>query len=125
MAAIKSLMIKVFVMVSLHIIATTLFLSYKNHEGFWWKMGPLYATNGVLPMLLFIGSFSTSVLLFMAIWKMITSVINVKGHRFITVATQILVTLLFCYFALLLNVIIASFLATSFGFGPFGGQSGG
>ena len=125
MAVIKSLIIKVFMMSSLDIIATTLFMSHKYKEGFWWLGAPFYATNGVVPMILFIGSFSTSVMLFMAIWKMIIAVVHVKDYRFLTVVIQATVTLVFCYFAVILNLTIANFLATAFGFGPFGGQRGG
>ena len=125
MVVIKSLMIKVFVWAVFNIIAGTLFGTYKNYEGLWWQNALTYATTGLLPMLLFIGGVITSVMLFMAIWKMIIAVVHVKDYRFLTVVIQAAVTLVLCYFAVILNLTIANFLATAFGFGPFGGQRGG
>ena len=123
MAVIKSLMIKVFVWAVFNIIAGTLFGTYKNYEGLWWQTALTYAKTGLLPMLLFIGGVITSVMLFMAIWKISVAVINVKGHRFMTVSAQSLATLFLCYYAISLNYIIAVFLVRSvFGFDPYAGS---
>ena len=120
MAVIKSLMIKVFVWVVLNIIAGTLFGTYKNYEGLWWQTALTYAKTGLLPMLLFIGGVITSVMLFMAIWKVSVAVINVKGHRFMTVSAQSLATLFLCYHVISLNYTIALFIVrTVFGFDPY------
>ena len=123
MAVIKSLMIKVFVWAVFNIIAGTLFGTYKNYEGLWWENALVYATTGLLPMLLFIGGVITSVMLFMAIWKISVAVINVKGHRFVTVSVQGLATLFLCYHVISLNYTIALFIVrTVFGFDPYAGS---
>jgi len=115
-------MTKVFVMATLNIIAAILFGSFKNYAGWWWDGGILYALSGILPLLMFFGVFVTLVLLGIAIWQTSVAVINVKGHKFVTVIAQILATLFFCYFAANLNYMIAGFLVHSFSFDPFAGQ---
>ena len=123
MVVIKSLMTKVFVWSVFNIIAGTLFGTYKNYEGLWWQTALIYAKTGFLPMLLFIGGVITSVMLFLAIWNISVAVINVKGHRFMTISAQSLATLFLCYYAISLNYIIAVFIVRSgFGFDPYAGS---
>jgi hypothetical protein len=115
-------MTKVFITATLNIIATILFGSFKNYAGWYWDRGLFYALSGILPMLIFFGVFSTLVMLGIAIWQTSVAVINIKGHKFVTVIAQILATLFFCYFAANLNYLIAGFLVHSFSFDPFAGQ---
>ena len=118
----NTLMTKVFITATLNIIATILFGSFKNYAGWYWDRGLFYALSGILPMLMFFGVFSTLVLLGIAIWQTSVAVINIKGHKFVTVIVQISVTLFFCYFVANLNYMIAGFLVHSFSFDPFAGQ---
>ena len=123
MVVIKSLMIKVFVWAVFNIIAGTLFGTYKNYEGLWWQTVLTYATSGLLPMLLFTVGVITSVMLVLAIWKMSVAVINVKGHRFVTVSVQGLATFFLFYHVISLNSTIALFIVrTVFGFDPYAGS---
>ena len=120
MVVIKSLMIKVFVWAVFNIIAGTLFGTYKNYEGLWWQTVLTYAKSGLLPMLLFTLGVITSVMLVLAIWKTSVAVINVKGHRFVTVSVQGLATLFLFYHVISLNSTIALFIVrTIFGFDPY------
>jgi len=113
-------MIKVFVWAVLNIIAGTLFGTYKNYEGLWWENALVYATTGLLPMLLFTVGAITSVMLYLAIWKISVAVINFKGYRFLTVSVQGLATLFLCYHVISLNYTIALFIVrTVFGFDPY------
>ena len=71
-------------------------------------------------MLLFTLGVITSVMLVLAIWKTSVAVINVKGHRFVTVSVQGLATLFLFYHVISLNSTIALFIVrTVFGFDPY------
>ena len=115
-------MTKVFVMATLNIIAAIVFGSFKNYAGWYRDSGLLYAVSGILPLLMLFSIFSTLVMLSIAIWQTSVAIINIKGHKFVTVIAQILATLFFCYFAANLNYLIAGFLVHSFSFDLFAGQ---